>query len=187
MFAWRTANRQQDELARELGKSLSRTRSLRSLLRRARLWKSVRSDDKAKSIREPDTPDAELNEMPNLKSTSLRCRAYPLGCDEYAAFRAANIQVARCVMLIAFLSVRGLLWILDQPLNSWLRLHPLCQCIVSNFLVYEYNFPMWKFGSRTKKPTRICCNFKCIEDLANYGYVRNPPDILQQTCEKCIT
>ena len=119
------------------------------------------------------------------RSRSGRSHAYPLGEDVHWV-RAGNCQVARCVLLVAWLQVRNILWVLEQPLNTWLHLHPLFQWLIRMFegKIFKFSLQMQKLGAQSVKPTVLWCNFEWIDQLMEYTYLRKGPDLREETTRK---
>ena len=117
------------------------------------------------------------------RSKTGRTVAYPLGFQDRYLVNAANIQVARCVMLIELLMVRAIHWVLEQPMSSWLFRHPLFQRMLRRHegKVFQFSFNMGILGAPTGKPTTLFTNFKFVEKVLEYAYARKAPDAMQAT------
>ncbi len=119
------------------------------------------------------------------RSKTGRCQAFPLGSTEYIKVRKANIMVGRCILLIAYLTIKGVTWLLEQPMNSWIHLHPLFQWLLRTFGIFAYNMNMQQLGSTSVKPTTIYSNVAWVDGLSSHFYSRLPPDARDPTCFKC--
>ena len=85
-----------------------------------------------------------------------RSFSHPLGMeDRYYKVKASNIMVSRVVLQCLYCISRGILFVVEQPCNSILSLHPRFQHMLKHHLVYQYDFDMIRLGSQTKKPTKF--------------------------------
>ena len=112
------------------------------------------------------------------RSATGRSVAYPLGRDDRAGVSTGNWQVARAVMIMGFLLVRGLDWLLEQPMSSCLKTHPLFQWLLRKWAgkIFAFTFNMHLFGVPTEKQTTVYTTCEWIAELMQHAYSRRAPD-----------
>jgi len=99
------------------------------------------------------------------------------GDTNHKFVRDANVQVSRCALLIHLAMALGIVWILEQPLSSLLIFHPRMQDLAKDFAMYKISFAMERYGSKTKKPTKLYSNADWIGDFADSEWYVDPnPD-----------
>jgi len=85
-----------------------------------------------------------------------RSYVYPLGAeDAYDKVRASNVMVSRVVMQCLYCIARGIYFVIEQPMNSILSLHPRFQEMLRDHVIYQFDLDMVRLGAKTKKNTKF--------------------------------
>jgi hypothetical protein len=106
--------------------------------------------------------------VPMNKYSSGRSGGRPLGDHWHACVASANKMVTRVVLHCLLLSALGMFWVVEQPRQSSLMLHPRWQWLMSIMVVYEYAFNMEDYGSPTRKRTIIYSNKPWVADISKF-------------------
>ena len=98
---------------------------------------------------------------------------WPLGRRNQHKVEKANVMVSRVVLLLWIWTARGVLWFLEQPVNSYLEYHPrfqeFCKAMVRlRRPVYRKCVMLGSFGGKTRKAIWLYCLDKCVFELDRY-------------------
>ena len=100
--------------------------------------------------------------------TSRRCRGRPLGAQSVRSVHAANVMVARMVLLLLLLHAVGMFFLVEQPRGSLMEKHPSFQWLLGVVKIWKKSFLMKNFGARTEKGTWLYSNHPEVNDIDQY-------------------
>lgn len=91
------------------------------------------------------------------RGTSGRSKGKPLGRSFLPSVHAANVMVARVVILLMLCEAKKVWWCVEQPTNSLLEHHPAFQKLLHlrSVRVRRLSTAMGWFGAPTRKPSWI--------------------------------
>jgi hypothetical protein len=72
------------------------------------------------------------------------------------------------VLIIMLMSLKGCIWVLEQPQSSIMEAHPRFQWLAKRFKIYKVLINMRWFGALTDKPSWIYSNSPLIKQLLKY-------------------
>ena len=119
--------------------------------------------------------------------TSKRSTSNPLGGDrEYV--RTANMMVGRTILIILFAACCDVDFILEQPSDSIMHLHPcfatmLAMSTQGLLKIYEAHLWMGMLGAETPKPTRLWGSVGWLPEMSN---TLDTKRVFQQTCKRYL-
>ena len=103
------------------------------------------------------------------RGTSRRTPCFILGDTEVDGVAAANLQVSRLVLILYIYEAQGVWWVLEQPRNSLLELHPRFQQYLRDHEVFRTGVDLGSFGSSTQKPLWLYSNKKWVGEISRYA------------------
>ena len=79
---------------------------------------------------------------------------------------AANVMVARMMLLLLLLDCMGVLWVVEQPAGSLMQVHARFESLIETRCVYRHSLHMKDFGAASSKPTWLYSNKPWISDIS---------------------
>jgi hypothetical protein len=91
------------------------------------------------------------------RSSTGRCKAYPMGRSTSKSVKEGNKMVSRVAMLIYLLAAKRCWWIIEQPSSSLLYLHTRIQEILmkGGIKIYRTYLELGAYGHDLKKTTHL--------------------------------
>ncbi len=103
------------------------------------------------------------------RSSTGRCKAFPMGRGGSNSVRIGNLMVSRLVLLLHLLKAKGCMWVVEQPASSLLYLHTRFQDWLKHSDVFRIHMDMGAFGHPTQKPTHLYSSHEfigaCVDTL----------------------
>ena len=126
-------------------------------------------------------------------AVAKRCHGFPLGDVEVPSVAAANIMVARVLLLHWIFMSRMIFCVLEQPSSSWMQYHVQFQDLLGNFALWRHSICMKDFEAPSLKPSWLYSSHSYISHVDRFhGTMVAEPVTLAQTCidaktgKKCV-
>ena len=98
-------------------------------------------------------------------ATAKRNFCFPLGDEEVPSVAAANIMVARVLLLQWIFMCRMIFCVLEQPASSWMQYHDQFQEFLRIFPLWRHSVNMGDFGADSQKSSWLYSSHACISHV----------------------
>ena len=104
-----------------------------------------------------------------IRSVTRRSRINVLGNEKHPMVAEGNLQAEFVSNVILACCVLGIIFFLEQPLNSLLFWHPRVRAALELVGATRISFTMGAFGGCTKKPTEVWSNAPWLPKLGSHA------------------